>query len=84
MSANLLWIISNFGKYKAYLNLKRDFTTVNVARINSNYSFTAINEEYGYGHNLLAGYFTPIEIQAKDQVEYAAKYLMVCLFQNYP
>jgi signal transduction histidine kinase len=75
MSANLLWIISNFGKYKAYLNLKRDFTTVNVARINSNYSFTAINEEYGYGHNLLAGYFTPIEIQAKDQVEYAAKIL---------
>lgn len=76
MTANLLWTISNFGKYRAYLHLKRDFTTINIANINNNFSYTAINEEFGFDHNLLAGYFTPIDIQAQDEVNYATKIIL--------
>lgn len=74
-TAELLWNISYFGRDKSYLNLKRDFTTINIGRLNANYNFTAIKEEFGFGNNLLAGYFTPLKTQAADQVDYAVKIL---------
>ncbi len=72
---SFLWSISHFNERHSYLALKRDFISINMPRINSGYNFTGINEEFNEDHLLLGGYFTPMEIQAKDQVDYAVKIL---------
>lgn len=72
---SFLWSISHFSERHSYLALKRDFISINMPRINSGYNFTGINEDFNDDHLLLGGYFTPMEIQAKDQVDYAVKIL---------
>ena len=72
--AGFLWNLSKFGA-TPYLQLKRDYTTINVCAIASNLCFSAINETFGYGENILAGYMTTMQIQVEDEVEAAAKIL---------
>lgn len=72
--ASLLWNLSKFGAYP-YLQLKRDYTTINVCAIASNLCFSAICETFGYGENILAGYMTTMSIQVEDEVGVAVKFL---------
>ena len=72
---NLLWALSKFYKGTCYLQLKRDFTTINIGRLCSSPSLTAINGAFGYGERLLGGYMTTIPIQVRDQVGVAARIL---------
>lgn len=71
---SFLWNLSKFSKIP-YLQVKRDFTTINVSAIASNECFTAINESFGYRANLLGGYLTPLETQVKDEVRAAVEIL---------
>jgi hypothetical protein len=75
ISDNLIYEINAEGKNCDFIKFKRDFSTVYLGLLNPNLSFTAINEEFGVDLNMLGGYFTPITIQAKDQVDYAIKIL---------
>lgn len=67
-TSSFLWYITKFSK-SPYLQLKRDFTTINVSAIASNTCFTAINASFGYHAKLLGGYFTPLEVQVKEEVK---------------
>lgn len=69
-----LWNVSKITA-TPYLQIKRDYTTIHFSRITSNASFTAINEAFGYGENLIGGYFTPLSVQAAEQVEAAVRIL---------
>lgn len=55
-----------FGK--SYIQLKRDLSTDRIGLTNVNPSLTAINEGFDCSEMLLGGYFTPIDIQIKEQV----------------
>ena len=72
--AGFLWNLSKFGEYP-YLQLKRDFTTINVSRIASTMCFSAINETFGYEGNILGGYMTTLPIQVEEEVGLAARIL---------
>lgn len=60
---------------KSYLQLKRDLTTEGVGLLSVNPSLTAINEGFGTGERLLGGYFTPLELQLKEQAQLAKEIL---------
>ena len=60
---------------KSYIQLKRDLTTDRIGLTNVNPSLTAINEGFDCSEMLLGGYFTPIEIQIKEQVTLAKRIL---------
>lgn len=64
----LIWSLSKYEKERCYLQVKRDFTTVNTSNIAYNPSFTAINEAFGFGEKLLGGYFTPLSTQVAEEV----------------
>lgn len=81
--ASLLWNLSKFGAYP-YLQLKRDYTTINVCAIASNLCFSAICETFGYGENILAGYMTTMPIQVEDEVGVAVKFLQGVKPQDIP
>lgn len=72
--AGFLWNLSKFGS-TPYMQLKRDYTTINVCAIASNLCFSAINETFGYGENILAGYMTTMPMQVEDEVGAAVKIL---------
>lgn len=74
-SGGLIWFLSKYIKGRCYLQVKRDFTTVNISNIASSPSLTAINEAFGFGEKLLGGYFTPLSIQVEEEVEVATKIL---------
>lgn len=71
----LMWFLSKYSKGRCYLQVKRDFTTVNVSNITSSPCLTAINEAFGFGEKLLGGYFTTIPTQVKEQVDAANRIL---------
>jgi len=73
--AGLIWSLSKYTRNRCYLQLKRDFTTVNIGNICSSPSFTAINEGFGYGEKLLGGYITTLPIQVEEMVDAAARIL---------
>jgi len=73
--AGLLWSLSQYTRDRCYLQLKRDFTTVNIGNICSSPSLTAINEGFGYGEKLLGGYMTTIPIQIGEMVDAAVRIL---------
>lgn len=71
----IMWSLSKYTKNRCYLQVKRDFTTVNIGNICSSPSLTAINEAFGGGEKLLGGYFTPLPIQVKEEVGAAIQIL---------
>ncbi len=73
--AGLLWSLSQYTRDRCYLQLKRDFTTVNIGNICSSPSLTAINEGFGYGEKLLGGYITTLSIQVGEMVDAAVRIL---------
>lgn len=73
--AGLLWSLSQYTRDRCYLQLKRDFTTVNIGNICVSPSLTAINEGFGYGEKLLGGYMTTMPIQVKEMVGAAVSIL---------
>lgn len=71
----LIWSLSKFTEGSCYLQVKRDFTTVNISNICNSPSITAINEGFGFGEKLLGGYFTLLSTQVKEEVEAATQIL---------
>ncbi|WP_300698234.1 ATP-binding protein [Bacteroides sp.] len=71
----VMWTLSKYTKNRCYLQVKRDFTTVNIGNISSSPSLTAINEAFEGGEKLLGGYFTPLSIQVKEEVGAAIQIL---------
>ena len=72
---SLYWALSKFTANRNYIQLKRDFTTINIGNISSNPSLTAINEAFGYGERLLGGYFTTLSTQVNEEVDAATRIL---------
>lgn len=64
----LIWSLSKYEKGRCYLQVKRDFTTVNTSNIAYSPSFTTINEAFSFGEKLLGGYFTPLSTQVAEEV----------------
>jgi signal transduction histidine kinase len=73
--ASLFWVLSRYSKDHFFLQLKRDYTTINIGKISANPCFTAINEDFGCHRNLMGGYFTSIQMQAKEEVQTAIEIL---------
>lgn len=71
----MMWTLNKTYRNQGYVQLKRDFTTINVGNICSSLSFTAINEGFGYNEKLLGGYFTPLSVQVKEEVDAAVSIL---------
>lgn len=69
---NILWSLSKYNN-TPYLQTKFDFTTETIAGFTTNQRFTAINEMFGCGYNLLGGYMTPLYIQVEDLVKTAVR-----------
>ena len=57
-----------------YLQMKRDYTTVNIGNICASPSLTAINEASGYNERLFGGYITTYPILAEEEVSVAVRY----------
>lgn len=73
--AALIWVLSKYAANRRYIQLKRDFTTVNIGNISSGANLTAINEAFGYGERLLGGYLTPLSVQVSEEVGAAVRIL---------
>ena len=58
-----------------YLQMKRDYTSVNIGNICASPSLTAINEAFGYNEKLLGGYITTFPILAEEEVSAAIRIL---------
>lgn len=58
-----------------YLQMKRDYTSVNIGNICASPSLTAINEAFGYNEKLLGGYITTSLILAEEEVSAAIRIL---------
>lgn len=71
---NVFWSLSKYNK-SPYLQTKFDYTTETVAGFSAKNRFTAINEMFGCGYNFLAGYMTPLYVQADDLVRSAVRIL---------
>lgn len=69
----LIWFLSKYLKSNCYIQVKRDFTTVNVSNIAQSPSLTAINEAFGFDERLLGGYFTPLSTQVEEEVDAVVK-----------
>lgn len=74
-TANFIWTLSKYSKGMCYLQLKRDYTTVNIGNICASPSLTAINEAFGYNEKLLGGYLTPLAVVAEEEVSLAVRIL---------
>lgn len=70
-----VWSLSKFTEGSCYLQVKRDFTTMNIGNLCSSPSITAINEAFGFGEKLLGGYFTPLSTQVEEEVDAATQIL---------
>ena len=68
---DLLWSLSKYLNENCHIQLKRDFTTVNMGRLCASPSLTAINEGFCYGEQLLGGYMTTVQTQVEETVDAA-------------
>lgn len=71
----LLWVMSGMLRYCAFLQVKRDYTTMRIGNMAGAPCFTVINDGFGYGLGLLGGYMTTLETQVDEQVGVAAEIL---------
>lgn len=67
-TANFIWTLSKYSTGMCYLQMKRDYTSVNIGNICASLSLTAINEAFGYNEKLLGGYITTFPILAEEEV----------------
>ena len=74
-TANFIWTLSKYSTGMCYLQMKRDYTTVNIGNICASPSLTAINEAFGYNEKLLGGYITTFPILAEEEVSAAIRIL---------
>ncbi len=74
-TANFIWTLSKYSTGMCYLQMKRDYTTVNIGNICASPSLTAINEAFGYNEKLLGGYITTFPILAEEEVSAAVRIL---------
>lgn len=74
-TANFIWTLSKYSTGMCYLQMKRDYTTVNIGNICASPSLTAINEAFGYNEKLLGGYMTTYLIMAEEEVSAAVRIL---------
>lgn len=74
-TANFIWILSKYSTGMCYLQMKRDYTSVNIGNICASPSLTAINEAFGYNEKLLGGYITTFPILAEEEVSAAIRIL---------
>ena len=74
-TANFIWTLSKYSTGMCYLQMKRDYTSVNIGNICASPSLTAINEAFGYNEKLLGGYITTIPIQIGEMVDAAVRIL---------
>ena len=74
-TANFIWTLSKYSTGMCYLQMKRDYTTVNIGNICASPSLTAINEAFGYNERLLGGYITTYPILAEEEVSVAVRIL---------
>ncbi len=56
-----------------YLHCKTDYACMVGSDLWKGMKFTAINERFGYRHNLIAGYITTVPIQVSDMVKIAVE-----------
>lgn len=70
----LMWFLSKYSKKRCYLQVKRDFTTVNISNITSSPCITAINEAFE-NEKFLGGYFTSMLVQVEEEVLAATQIL---------
>lgn len=70
----LMWFLSKYSKRRCYLQVKRDFTTVNISNITSSPCITAINEAFE-NEKFLGGYFTSMLVQVEEEVLAATQLL---------
>lgn len=80
---NILWAIGKYNRLP-YLQTKFDHTTATIAAISASDRFTAINEMFDCGYNIIGSYLTPLSIQAEDQVNAAAHLLKGEHISNIP
>ena len=74
-TANFIWTLSKYSTGMCYLQMKRDYTSVNIGNIFASPSLTAINEAFGYNEKLLGGYITTFPILAEEEVSAAIRIL---------
>ena len=74
-TANFIWTLSKYSTGMCYLQMKRDYTSVNIGNICASPSLTAINEAFGYNEKLLGGYITTSPILAEEEVSAAIRIL---------
>lgn len=74
-TANFIWTLSKYSTGMCYLQMKRDYTSVNIGNICASPSLTAINEAFGYNEKLLGGYITTSLILAEEEVSAAIRVL---------
>jgi signal transduction histidine kinase len=74
-TANFIWTLSKYSIGMCYLQMKRDYTSVNIGNICASPSLTAINEAFGYNEKLLGGYITTFPILAEEEVSAAVRIL---------
>lgn len=74
-TANFIWTLSKYSTGMCYLQMKRDYTSVNIGNICASPSLTAINEAFGYNEKLLGGYITTSLLLAEEEVSAAIRIL---------
>lgn len=74
-TANFIWTLSKYSTGMCYLQMKRDYTSVNIGNICASPSLTAINEAFGYNEKLLGGYITTSPILTEEEVSAAIRIL---------
>lgn len=74
-TANFIWTLSKYSTGMCYLQMKRDYTSVNIGNICASPSLTAINEAFSYNEKLLGGYITTSLILAEEEVSAAIRIL---------
>ena len=74
-TANFIWTLSKYSTGMCYLQMKREYTSVNIGNICASPSLTAINEAFGYNEKLLGGYITTSLILAEEEVSAAIRIL---------
>ena len=73
-SGETLWFLSNIRPYVTFLNTSFTFSSNKICQLFDHPVFTAIHEGFGEGHNMLGGYMTTPEEQAKEQVDAASAF----------
>ncbi len=73
--ATFMWVLNRSYRDQCYIQLKRDYTTINIESICGSPSLTAINEAFGFGEKLLGGYITLLPIQVEEEVQAAVRIL---------